>query len=387
MSTEVVTPRLRSTAKRAAFWVVGAVVVVTIAVITLATTGGAQDRAPLDPQNAAPAGAMAVAEVLRQQGVEVIATTSLTETRDAIDSPSTTTLLLFDPGLYLTDEQLEDAVGLADTVIVAEPDFGQLQAIAPGVAQAGVVDGPLEADCELGAVERAGVVSGESQGYRVIDDDAAALTCLGSGDGVYSLVGLEDDGRQLFVLGATAPLTNELAIADGNAAFALGLLGSRETLVWYLPSFADVESTESLAELTPGWVTPLVVLLALVFVAAAIWRGRRLGPLVVEALPVVVRSNETMLGRARLYEKSSARLRALDALRVGTVQRLAALCGLPSTATVDDVVGAVSSLTGAQPHEVRRVLVDADPGSDRELVELSDALLTLERGVADRLRP
>lgn len=386
-ATEVVTPRLRSTAKRAAFWIVGGVVLLVIAVVTLATLGGAQERAPLDPQNAAPAGGMAVAEVLRQQGVDVIPTSSLEDTRDAIDSPAQTTLFLYDAGLYLTDEKLREAVDLADTVIIAEPGFTELQAVAPGVAQAGTVAGPIDADCDLGAVQRAGVISGEAQGYRLIDEKSDALLCLGSGDGVYSLVGLEDDGRRLFVLGATAPLTNELAIADGNAAFALGLLGENETLVWYLPSFADVESTESIGELTPGWVGPLMVLLALVFVAAAIWRGRRLGPLVIEGLPVVVRSSETMLGRARLYQKSSARLRALDALRVGTVQRLAALCGLPSTATVDDVIVAVSALTGAQPNAVRSLLVDADPASDRDLIDYSDALLTLERDVAARIRP
>ncbi|MGX5680745.1 DUF4350 domain-containing protein [Schumannella luteola] len=386
-ATEVVTPRLRSTAKRAAFWIVGGVVLLVIAVVALATLGGAQERAPLDPQNAAPAGGMAVAEVLRQQGVDVIPTSSLEDTRDAIDSPAQTTLFLYDAGLYLTDEKLREAVDLADTVIIAEPGFTELQAVAPGVAQAGTVAGPIDADCDLGAVQRAGVISGEAQGYRLIDEKSDALLCLGSGDGVYSLVGLEDDGRRLFVLGATAPLTNELAIADGNAAFALGLLGENETLVWYLPSFADVESTESIGELTPGWVGPLMVLLALVFVAAAIWRGRRLGPLVIEGLPVVVRSSETMLGRARLYQKSSARLRALDALRVGTVQRLAALCGLPSTATVDDVIVAVSALTGAQPNAVRSLLVDADPASDRDLIDYSDALLTLERDVAARIRP
>ena len=66
-----------------------------------------------------------------------------------------------------------------------------------------------------------------------------------------------------------------------------------------------------------------MILLLLVFLAAAFWRGRRLGPLVVENLPVVVRASETMEGRARLYQKSSARLHALDALRIGAIQRLA----------------------------------------------------------------
>ncbi len=385
-TTEVVTPRLRSSLKRAAFWIVGAVVVLLLALFSLASVGGAAGGAPLDPENAGPAGTMAVAEVLRQEGVDVVATSSLADTREAIESRSSTTLFLYDGGLYLTDEQLQEAVGLADTVILADPTFGELRAVAPELAQAGTVEGPLDADCEVGAVERAGTVSGESQGYRLVGDSSGAVRCLGSGDGVYSLIELDDGSTRLVVLGATLALTNERIIEEGNAALALGLLGENERLVWYLPSFADVESTATIEELTPGWVGPIMVLLALVFVLAAVWRGRRLGPLVVENLPVTVKSSETMLGRARLYEKSSARLRALDALRVGSIQRLATACGLPRVATVDEVITAVAELTGAQAPVIRSLLVDADPQTDRDLVAYSDALLTLERDVASRLR-
>jgi hypothetical protein len=159
--------------------------------------------------------------------------------------------------------------------------------------------------------------------------------------------------------------------------------------VWYLPSPADLPATtpQDLGSLTPVWITPALGLLILAVVAGAIWRGRRFGPLVVENLPVTVRASETMLGRARLYEKSSARLRALDALRIGSVHRLAVVCGLPRAATVDDVVAAVASVTGEQVAGIRRLLVDAVPATDAELVVLSDELLELERDVAIAVRP
>jgi hypothetical protein len=108
---------------------------------------------------------------------------------------------------------------------------------------------------------------------------------------------------------------------------------------------------------------------------------------VIENLPVTVRASETMLGRARLYEKSSSRLRALDSLRIGSVQRLAAACGLPRTATVDEVVAAVAAVTRAQPGDIRSLLIDAVPHTDRDLISYSDALLTLERDVARAIRP
>jgi hypothetical protein len=122
----------------------------------------------------------------------------------------------------------------------------------------------------------------------------------------------------------------------------------------------------------------VIVLLLGATLAAGIWRGRRLGPLVAEKLPVVVRSNETMEGRARLYERARAREHALDALRIGTIGRLATVCGLPRRASVDEVIDAVVGLTGRDEVEVTALLLERVPSSDAELVRLSDDLLALE---------
>jgi hypothetical protein len=130
-----------------------------------------------------------------------------------------------------------------------------------------------------------------------------------------------------------------------------------------------------------------MLLLLVVAFAAAIWRGRRFGPLVVEKLPVVVRAGETMEGRARLYQRSSSRLRAIDGLRIGAVTRLAAHAGLPRTASVTDVVDTVAALTGRDRSNVRGILLDAVPHSDADLVWLSDQLLDLETATARAVRP
>src|SRR5690606_14633285 len=92
----------------------------------------------------------------------------LTQTRDAISDPSATTLLVLDDG-YLEREQWFDVAGLADRVIIAEPSFMALQDIVPGLAHAGRVSGPFEADCSLGPVQRAGVVTGGGTSYRITD--------------------------------------------------------------------------------------------------------------------------------------------------------------------------------------------------------------------------
>ena len=146
-------------------------------------------------------------------------------------------------------------------------------------------------------------------------------------------------------------------------------------------------SGPTIAELTPSWVGSVSTLLIIVALVAAFWRGRRLGPLVVENLPVVVRASETMEGRARLYQKGAARLRALDSLRIGAVSRVATLCGLPRLSTVDDVIAAVARATARDPADIRSLLLTAEPRTDRDLVRLSDELLELEQLVARDILP
>lgn len=137
----------------------------------------------------------------------------------------------------------------------------------------------------------------------------------------------------------------------------------------------------------PGWVLPTEFLAVLVVLAAALWRGRRFGPLVIERLPVIVRASETMEGRARLYQRASARRHALDSLRIGTIGRLASLCGLPVLATVDEIIGAVAALTASDPADIRALLVDEVPRNDAQLIALSNRLRELETTVASATRP
>ena len=136
------------------------------------------------------------------------------------------------------------------------------------------------------------------------------------------------------------------------------MLGERPRLVWYTPSPDDAatDAPPTLGELTPGWVTPAILLLGTAALAAAVWRGRRFGPLVVERLPVVVRADETAEGRARLYQRADARGHALDALRVGTVDRIASTLALGRLASVDDVVAASAATLREDPAAVRRLL-------------------------------
>lgn len=377
----VLTPTLGRLARRSLIWVAIIGVIVVIAAIGIALAQSGQNTDAMAADNATPSGGKALVEVLRHEGVTVIVASSLEEAEDAVRDPDTTTLFLYDASFYLDEDQTERALELAATTVVLQPSYEALEQISPDLALAGYMSGTHEADCSVDAAQTAEQITTTGDGYRILDGDAEG--CFADGD-VFSLVQL--DGYT--VLGATEALTNGQILEQGNAALGLNLLGANDTLVWYLPSAEDYDTDVATSgELSPPWVLPVTLTLFLVGLAAILWRGRRLGPLIVENLPVTVKASETMQGRARLYERANARLHTLDSLRIGTIARLAALCGLPVLATVDEVIATCAGIAALDPSVVRSLLVDAQPTSDRELVQLSDELLRLEQTVAHRLRP
>jgi hypothetical protein len=343
----------------------------------------------LSPTSGSPSGSRALVNVLRDQGVTVETPETLADVRAIDADPGDTTLVLFDNQVVLGPDQRQQLLDVADRLIVIEPFDEELADYAPGVVlETTTFGGSSPADCALSAVQKAESIQSPAYLYNTADSDNPVIGCFADtfddADEVYSVVRVSTDGVEVTVVGIGGAFTNGSILAAGNAAFALNLLGEDETLIWYRPGLADLESGEvpTLENLTPPWVTPAIILMFMLLLAAAIWRGRRVGPLVTEKLPVIVRANETMEGRARLYERAGARDHALDSLRIGTIARLAVSCGLPKRSTVDDVVVAVSSLTGRPRAEVSALLLDGVPANDGALVKLSDDLLLLEAEVS-----
>ncbi len=388
--SRVLTPTLRSSARRARFWIgIGVVIAIVVLISTVVNGATRTAGAAFSPTNASPTGSKAIAEVLRQQGVDVRVSTTLADATKGLASGDAT-LFLVDDNEYLGKQQLAALSAEAGRMVILAPTTAQLAAIAPSVREGATVGNRVlrysaTTGCDIPAARRAGAITGTGVGYR--SSDTAASTCFSTGKNSFSVIAT--GAGTVTVVGAMSAFDNEHVGDRGNAALALGLLGQSRRLVWYLPTIGDsaLDTAPTIGQLTPLWVSPVIVLLLLTVLVAAVWRGRRMGPLVVENLPVVVRASETMEGRARLYQRSSARLRALDSLRIGAVARLATLSGLPRLAGVDEVIAAVATITGQDPGGIRLLLLDAEPASDRDLVRLSDALLELERAAGASVRP
>jgi hypothetical protein len=353
------------------------------------STSGEHSRAPDDPRTS---GAMALAQVLQQQGVDVTITHSHWETEAAVGDGRDVTLLVDDDWWVLTDEAYDSVLNLSQHLVLVQPSDVAIERIAPGVDYAGFGGGTVAADCTLPAAKRAGSVNAGGDAYTA---PASAERCFASGGGAsgdatnYGLVQLERGSRVVTLLGLGEVLENQHITDSGNAALALGLLGEQPKLVWYQPDVDDLafEDANSLAGLQGVWFAPLVVLLLLVGVAAAVWRGRRMGPVVVEHLPVEVRSSETMEGRARLYERGGSRDHALMTLRAATLARLAHTAGLGRNATPDEIIGATAALTGRNVVALTALLRTEPAYDDRGFVRISDELLRLEQELGRAMRP
>lgn len=373
--------------RRALGWIAIAVVLVIVAIAGTMLSGARQwsQREVLDPESAGPDGTRALAHVLREHGVEVTVARDRDATLAAL-SQGDATLVLADSAL-LTDQHLSEVTDAATDVVLIDPRARSLRVLLPSSQPAGVApDTAVEPDCDIATASRAGAITPGA----VFSPGPDATGCYAAGDGFGLLVTTDrSTGVRIAAVDGRALFTNEHLADGGNAALGIGLLGGHRSVVWYVPGPEDAagEAPPSLGDLTPPWVSPAIVLLLCAALAAAVWRGRRFGPLVLERLPVTVRARETTEGRARLYARARDTVHAADQLRVGTATRLARMLGLGPTATAIEIADASAARVGASPALVRGILLDDLPATDAELVALSDRLRDLEAAVLRAVRP
>ncbi|MHA7281660.1 DUF4350 domain-containing protein [Arthrobacter sp. TMS2-4] len=377
----------RTGLRRARPLILGALVLALILLVNL-VAGQDEDTGPLSPASAAPGGARAVAEVLAAEGIDVVRADSYDEAVSALEE-GPATLFLNDAQQYLSAGQVGDLTVLADRAVLAAPGERQLAALDGDVAQVGAVpldlsgDAPaVPAECPdtdataAGSLTATGVAySGAVECFPVEIEDA-------TGNATGGLYTTNDDGS-VAVLGAPAILSNDAVPDEGNAALALRALGSSPTLVWYEPTGADVVSTGEGIDprtLLPPWVDPLLVWLLACAVLAMLWRGRRMGPLATEPLPVVVRAAETAEGRARLYQDSRAVGHAAAILRAASLTRMARRLRVDRTASAADVIDAAARHSGRSRTELEQRLLFV-PTTNHQLVLWAQEVLDLEKEI------
>jgi len=359
---------------------------VVVAGVVIALLQPAPASGYLDPHGTGPTGSRALADLLTARGQRVARVTAPPSASAAAGS-----LELITGAGSLSDAQLAQAGRFnGDILLIASGDItsadlhasddvpGALRAIAPAVHFAGYEPTTV---ARPACTAQAAVLSGAAYFYGALLYSTApgAQSCYPAARGGYSLVSYRDGARTITVLGSSAPLSNAYLSSQGDAALTLNLLRSARQVIWVVPSpqaqAATAPGQHSFFSLVP-WPAYLVAIqLCVATLLAAAWRARRLGPLVAERLPVIVRAAETVEGHGRLYQARRARDRAAGELRAAASARIAQVTG--GSATTE----AIAARTGLPAAHVAALLHGPPPPTDQALVTLAAELDTLERKI------
>jgi hypothetical protein len=345
-------------------------VAVLTAVLTTSRPGGR-----MDPGATSPSGARALVTLLREAGVDIVVADTVEDVEKAARGD---TLVLVAESGYLPADQLRRLAAVPGDRLVLEPPARAREALA-GLIRTDDGGRPGgKPDCTLREANRAGIVRLDGAATYLGVDGTEITRCYGG-----ALVRYRDDSRTVTVVGSADFMTNGGLLTQGNAALAMNLAGTSPRLVWFAPQRvpAGAGGQATIGELIPTWVGWVVIQLVVTVALLAWWRGRRLGPLVAEPLPVVVRASETVEGRARLYRSHRARDRAAAALRTAALHRITPRLGLGPNPAAAAVTSALARRCGTDPARARAILFGADPRTDDELLALAAALDEIERKV------
>lgn len=360
-------------------WVLlGLAAIVAVAALTTWLTAP-RPGGHLDPTSTSADGAHALITLLREQGVTVVEAASIA---DVEREARADTLLVAGQTYHLFDDELlrrlADAPG--DRLLIA-PLGKTREALAPELRRTDSTEfGGLAPDCDLREATQAGAVQ---FGVAETFDARGSVPVIRCYDGV--LARYTDDGRTVTVVGSDQFVTNAGLAEEGNAALAMNLTGSHPRMIWYAPQRNEpgtADGAASFTDLIPPQVNWMVLQLILAVALVAWWQGRRVGPLVAEQLPVVVRASETVEGRGRLYRSRRARDVAAESLRTAARQRMLPRLGLTAAGSPQDLSQAVADRCGLAAQSVAHTLYGPPPATDAELVNLARALDDIERQVA-----
>ena len=388
MTTTAAVPRPLTPKRRR--WVTPSIVVGVFLAATLAVTllhpAGGGNTDDLDPANPGYSGAQGLAHVLRDHGVNVTVVRSQRELLDeTVDGTST---VVITHTLRLSGRTARAALAHAAPaagVILLDPDPEVTKGMGLPVDSHLADLTKVAAACtgaEVGADFR---LAHAGRAYTATRTGSGTTTCFpDKSNGGGAMVGLPGAaGRPpVILLGDDTLIRNGTILDSDNAAIALHLFGQTNHLIWYVPSLSDVAPSESSSRsIAPAWFGPGSAVATSAVVFLCLWRGRRLGRLVTEPLPVIVRAVETTESRGRMYRKSHDRARALAVLQLATRRRLTAYLGLSASSTVSSVAAAAGAVSGRSYQDVLDLLRSSAAHDDASLLELANNLFALEKEV------
>lgn len=387
MSPAARAPRLAGWARgNRALLGIGLFCVAMVVVLTVTASRSRGHEGDLDPQSPAPDGAQALARVLTRHGVAVTVVRRAADLRRARIDRDTTVVVTSTGNLGTTTaRQVERRAAHSGALVLAAPGPAVLRTLGlPLSASATSVATSVAARCRDHLLSDLTLDVDSGLGYRATT--AGPTRCFSArGTDPVSLVVRVDRPVSTYAVGGARLFANQRISRADNAAAALRLLGQHDRLVWYVPDLLDVAAGDpgSPRAQLPGGLLPALWLVGAAVLATLLWRGRRLGPLAVERLPVVVKAVESTQGRGRLYRRVRDQAHAAEVLRRATTRRLAGRLRLPAGTDPGWLAQRVAETVGADPGVVHDLLAGRPVTDDAALTRLAADLAALEREVHD----
>nr|WP_306468499.1 DUF4350 domain-containing protein [Actinomyces sp. 186855] len=361
-----------------------------VAVATSLLTSPRTSTTPYALDNPRANGAMALAELLRDEGV---GTSSPTTMADVVSRAGPGTTIALVNASHLSEEQRRTLASLGADVTVVGTLYQDLSGLLDDEGEPPLPSGVsaprgtlLEARCADPDAAAAGSIDG-TRGTIVLPEGAGAVGCfpVSAGQPGHAYTVIERaDGTTVRLLADASLLTNGRIASAGHAALAIRALGHHEQLLWVDGAQMTVSATVWDDVALPPWMAPFLLQAVVVAAVLALVRGRRTGRLVQEDLPVLVRATETTRGRGRLYRRAGDRPRAATALRAGTALRLGRRLGLSPAADGAVLVDALARAASQPAPAVQELLYGPVPSDDRSLADLAVRLDQLESEVTSR---
>ena len=383
----------------------------------------------------------ALLNLLGQQGVTYYPVTTPRAAVKYADSTLDTTLVISEDERLGADSLAElHSVGFG-RVVILDNDATTVSSYLLGAgirSYTGDVTTPVEPACTIADPVAAGSIDLHTESATFTAGTTDQVAGCYPVNGAPTLLYQNYGGADAFALGSTTFFENDELASAGNAALALRLFGARSKLLWLAPSFVpdpslqncsgfdcgagqnnnpgpaptttvtlggggggsggggggggngggggggSGASQQTLTSLMPSWIWWVLLQLLVAVLLIAYWRGRRLGAVVTEQLPVTVRAAETVEGHARLYRRANAHGRAAELLRKATASRLAGYFGVPAARAHADpsiLVAPVAARLSVSEDLIADLLAGQAPQSEAELVLLADHLDQLEQEV------
>lgn len=361
------------------------------------------DDEPLSATSTASDGGRALARVLASsEGVDVVTVRTPEELR-RLDVGAETTLFL--PRANELTTSLADAVEHsargAGRLVLLSPSQPVLDRLAIPLKQRAALPVAVAAECQAEDVAGDDSLASADVAY-TLPAETPATTCFpstsvfdGSADDdddddndddddadadashAYIALPASATAPETVVLGAQRALTNRGIASESHAGLGVRMLRHTDRVVWIMPDPHDESAAVRVNTPVPPWFLPSIAILLTSGLGLCLWRGRRLGRIVSEPLPVVVHAIETTAARGRLYQACGDAASALRVLQEDTLDDLRRTFDLPPGAGLLAVSRSAAQRLGRDAEEIHSLLTPLDTLHETELVERAAQLRRL----------